>query len=87
MTDKDEITLLQAVKVELAKAVRWDGALPVNMYGVRPSTIPNSKMNKITQKYEFVPGDEIVGASGQILKRIRAVVAIVAIGVSAGEVG
>ena len=37
--------------------------------------------------YEFVPGDEIVIAPGRTVKRIRALVAIAALGVSAGDVG
>lgn len=38
-------------------------------------------------KYEFVPGDEIVIAPGRTLKRIRALVAIAAIGVAPGDMG
>ena len=38
-------------------------------------------------KYEFVPGDEKVVAPGRTVKRIRAIVAIAAFDVAAGEVG
>ena len=38
-------------------------------------------------KYEFVPGDEKVIAPGRTVKRIRALVAITAFGVSSGDLG
>jgi len=38
-------------------------------------------------KYEFVPGDEITIAPGRTVKRIRALVAIAAFGVSPGDLG
>ena len=38
-------------------------------------------------KYEFVPGDEIVIGPGRTLKRIRALVAIAALGVVHGDTG
>ena len=38
-------------------------------------------------KYEFVPGDEIVIAPGRTLKRIRALVAIAALGITPGALG
>ena len=41
----------------------------------------------MTNKYEFVPGDEITIAPGRTVKRIRALVAIAAFGVSAGDLG
>ena len=41
-------------------------------------------MNK---KYEFVPGDEIVIAPGRTVKRIRALVAIAALGIAPGDTG
>ena len=41
----------------------------------------------MNSKYEFIPGDEIVIAPGRTLKRIRALVAIAAFGVSAGDAG
>ena len=41
----------------------------------------------MTNKYEFVPGDEITIAPGRTVKRIRALVAITAIGVAVGDVG
>ena len=43
---------------------------------------------KTTQKrYEFVPGDEITIAPGRTIKRIRALVAIAALGLSPGDCG
>ena len=39
------------------------------------------------KKYEFVPGDEIVIAPGRTLKRIRALVAIAAFGITPGTTG
>ena len=39
------------------------------------------------KKYEFVPGDEKVVAPGRTVKRIRALVAIAALGVAPGELG
>jgi len=39
------------------------------------------------KKYEFVAGDEKVIAPGRTVKRIRALVAIAAFGVSAGDLG
>ena len=41
----------------------------------------------MTDKYEFVPGDEITIAPGRTVKRIRALVAIADFGVAAGDVG
>ena len=41
----------------------------------------------MTDKYEFVPGDEITIAPGRTVKRIRALVAIATFGVAAGDVG
>ncbi len=41
----------------------------------------------MTNKYEFVPGDEITIAPGRTVKRIRALVAIATFGVAAGDVG
>ncbi len=41
----------------------------------------------MSKKYEFVPGDEITIAPGRTVKRIRALVAIVTLGVSPGELG
>ena len=39
------------------------------------------------KRFEFVPGDEIVIAPGRTVKRIRALVAIAALGVSPGDLG
>ncbi len=39
------------------------------------------------KKYEFVPGDEKVVAPGRTVKRIRALIAINALGVAPGELG
>ena len=39
------------------------------------------------KKYEFVPGDEKVVAPGRTVKRIRALIAIAALGVAPGELG
>ena len=39
------------------------------------------------KKYEFVPGDEKVIAPGRTVKRIRALIAIAALGVAPGELG
>ena len=41
----------------------------------------------MSTKYEFIPGDEKVIAPGRSVKRIRALVAIAAFGVSAGDAG
>lgn len=41
----------------------------------------------MSKKYEFVPGDEIVIAPGRTLKRIRALVAIAALGIVPGDTG
>ena len=38
-------------------------------------------------KYEFVPGDEIVITPERTVKRIRALVAIAALGISIGDIG
>ena len=38
-------------------------------------------------KYEFVPGDEIVIAPGRTVKRIRALIAIAALGIAPGDLG
>ena len=39
------------------------------------------------KRFEFVPGDEIVIAPGRTVKRVRALVAIAALGVSPGDLG
>jgi hypothetical protein len=42
---------------------------------------------QMNTKYEFVPGDEIVIAPGRTVKRIRALVAITAFGITPGAIG
>ena len=41
----------------------------------------------MSNKYEFVPGDEIPMGNGRTLKRIRALIAITAVGVLPGQLG
>ena len=41
----------------------------------------------MTNKYEFVPGDEITIAPGRTVKRIRALVAIASLGIVPGALG
>ena len=43
--------------------------------------------NTSVKKYEFVPGDEIIIAPGRTGKRIRAVIAITALGITPGTLG
>jgi len=39
------------------------------------------------KRFEFVEGDEIVIAPGRTVKRIRALIAIAALGVASGDLG
>ena len=52
----------------------------------------NNRLNRAQGKimsnhFEFIPGDEKVIAPGRTVKRIRAIVAITALGITPGSVG